>query len=126
MPMGTEELSAAVRTVLTTEGSLNVHAVIQPARNVLSLVNARHFIRGNPTRQRWCATFLRRPPIKDPIPRLLARGYDVIHRDETVVLTAYDHYLPPMDRVNALVESAAGRAATTRWWNVVADFAMIP
>lgn len=112
------EVTAALDDGLAATGLVRTDAVVRSPAEMRALV-AQDWFHNHPAHEwRRCAAFLRSAPGRDGAPALSAKGIDVVHSDDLVVLSAFRRDRP---QPTLGVETAYRVSATSRWWNVVVD-----
>jgi len=122
-PLGREPetVAAVLDEGLARSGLVRTDAVVWRPPDLLDLVASDPFHEKYPaTSWRRCASFLRSRPGRDGRAVMEARGVAVVHADDRVVLTAFPREWTAFD---LRLEQSYRASATTRWWNVVVDFA---
>ncbi len=121
-PHGRDEVSvsALISERLEGAGLLRVNPSVRTPGEVRDLIGQQRFSGFPEEEYRWLVTFLQSPPPRDGAARLLAKDVHVTFADERVVCTAFRR-----DRTGftPAVEAAYGVPATSRWWNVICEFA---
>jgi len=109
-----------INETLENAGLVRVNPCLRTSREVRDFVDQQYFSDFAEDEFRWLVTFLQSPPPRDGAARLLAKDVHVTYSDERVVCSAFRR-----DRTGftPAVEVAYGVAATSRWWNVVCEFA---
>jgi uncharacterized protein (DUF1697 family) len=117
-----EETAVAIESRLFESGLRNVDTIVWTVKELQNFVAADPFANVAADDAHRCVCPLRRPPAEQPLGLLIGAGMSVVHVDDRVACV-----VAPRVRggptATALIERAWKVPTTTRWWNVMCEFA---